>query len=81
MRPFRFGLLLERFPDPKFVLEMARRAEDEGFSTFLIRDHMIDAPFGPQYAPWTTLGISYIVVRHSHFAHATQVVQRLAEAR
>jgi len=55
MRPFRFGLLLERFPDPKYVLEMARRAEGEGFSTLLIRDHLIDGPFGPQYAPWTTL--------------------------
>src|SRR5437764_15109642 len=51
MRPFRFGLVVERFSDPKSVLEMARRAE----GAFLVRDHLIDAPFGPQYAPWTTL--------------------------
>ena len=63
MRPFRFGLLLERFPDPKFVLDMARRAEDAGFSTFLMRDHMIDGPFGPQYAPWTTLATVAQVTR------------------
>ena len=55
MRSFRFGLLLERFDDPRYVLDMARRAEGEGFSTFLIRDHLIDGPFGPQYAPWATL--------------------------
>src|SRR5438067_13005338 len=55
MRPFRFGLVVERFSDPKSVLEMARRAEGAGVSTFLVRDHLIDAPFGPQYAPWTTL--------------------------
>jgi probable F420-dependent oxidoreductase len=55
MHPFRFGLLIERFPEPAYVLETARRAEAEGFATFLIRDHLIDEPFGPQYAPWTTL--------------------------
>src|SRR5438132_1648383 len=55
MRAFRFGLLIERFTDPKSVLETARRAEANGFATFVIRDHLIDRPFGPQYAPWTTL--------------------------
>src|SRR5437870_8479466 len=55
MRRFRFGLMVERFSDPTNVLEMARRAEAAGFSTFLVRDHLIDRPFGPQYAPWTTL--------------------------
>jgi probable F420-dependent oxidoreductase len=55
MHPFRFGLLIEQFPDPQSVLETARRAEAGGFSTLLIRDHMLDRPFAPQYAPWTTL--------------------------
>jgi probable F420-dependent oxidoreductase len=55
MHPFRFGLLIERFPEPAYVLDVARRAEAAGFATFLIRDHLIDEPFGPQYAPWTTL--------------------------
>jgi probable F420-dependent oxidoreductase len=55
MHPFRFGLLIERFPEPAYVLETARRAEGSGYATFLIRDHLIDEPFGPQYAPWTTL--------------------------
>lgn len=34
---------------------MAQRAEAEGFSTFLIRDHLIEPPFGHQYAPWISL--------------------------
>lgn len=55
MRRFRFGLLVERFSEPGYVLETARRAQASGFDTFLIRDHLIDSPFGPQYAPWTTL--------------------------
>jgi alkanesulfonate monooxygenase SsuD/methylene tetrahydromethanopterin reductase-like flavin-dependent oxidoreductase (luciferase family) len=55
MRPFRFGLLLERFESPAQVLDTARKAEAAGFSTVLIRDHLIEPPLGPQYAPLTTL--------------------------
>jgi alkanesulfonate monooxygenase SsuD/methylene tetrahydromethanopterin reductase-like flavin-dependent oxidoreductase (luciferase family) len=55
MHAFRFGLVLERFTAPGDVLDLARTAESEGFSTLLIRDHLIDDPFGPQYAPLTTL--------------------------
>jgi hypothetical protein len=54
-RPFRFGLLAESVLSRKAVLDTARRAEDEGFSTFLIRDHFIAERFGHQYAPLTTL--------------------------
>ena len=55
MRPFRFGLVLEQFSSVRQVLEAARRAEADGFSTFLIRDHLLAYPFPPQFAPWTTL--------------------------
>src|ERR1051326_4696798 len=55
MHSFRFGLLIERFASPAYVLETDRRAEALGFTTFLIRDHLIDEPFGPQYGPFTTL--------------------------
>jgi probable F420-dependent oxidoreductase len=37
------------------LLDTVRRAEDDGFSTFLIRDHFIGEPFGHQLAPLTTL--------------------------
>lgn len=54
-RPFRFGVFAERARSRKALLDTARRAEDEGFSTFLIRDHFIAEPFGHQLAPLTTL--------------------------
>lgn len=37
------------------LLDTARRAEDSGYSTFLIRDHFIEEPFGHQLAPLTAL--------------------------
>jgi len=57
MHPFRFGLLHERFGAPGQVLSTAVQAERAGFATFLIRDHLVDEPFGPQYAPWSTLAV------------------------
>jgi probable F420-dependent oxidoreductase len=36
-------------------LDTARRAEDSGYATFLIRDHFIAEPFGHQLAPLTVL--------------------------
>jgi probable F420-dependent oxidoreductase len=55
MRPFRFGLLVEKFNSPNALIDTARRAELDGFSTLLVRDHLVAQPFGPQYAPWSTL--------------------------
>ena len=54
-RPFRFGVFGEDARTPTVLLETARRAEDAGYSTFLIRDHFIDEPFGHQLAPLTAL--------------------------
>jgi probable F420-dependent oxidoreductase len=47
--------LAESVRSRKELLDTARRAEDHGFSTFLIRDHFIAEPFGHQLAPLTTL--------------------------
>ena len=33
----------------------ARRAENEGYATFLIRDHFLADPFGDQFAPIAAL--------------------------
>ena len=54
-RPFRFGVFGEDARTPAVLLDTARRAEDAGYSTFLIRDHFIDEPFGHQLAPLTAL--------------------------
>jgi probable F420-dependent oxidoreductase len=54
-RAFRFGVFGENARSPKALLETARRAEESGYSTFLIRDHFIEEPFGHQLAPLTAL--------------------------
>ena len=40
MRPFRFGLQAARITDPAEWLALARRAEQDGYSTLLIPDHV-----------------------------------------
>ena len=54
-RPFRFGVFGENARTQEALLDTARRAEDSGYSTFLIRDHFIEEPFGHQLAPLTAL--------------------------
>jgi probable F420-dependent oxidoreductase len=54
-RPFRFGVLVERFGTREELVATARKAEQAGYATFLIRDHFIAEPFGHQFAPLTTL--------------------------
>ena len=50
-RRLRFGLISEQMRDMTHWLASAQRAEDLGFSTFLLRDHFIADAFGPQFAP------------------------------
>jgi probable F420-dependent oxidoreductase len=54
-RPFRFGVFGESVRSRGALLETARRAEDSGYATFLIRDHFVEEPFGDQLAPLTAL--------------------------
>jgi probable F420-dependent oxidoreductase len=54
-RPFRFGVFGEGARSRAALLDTARRAEDLGFATFLIRDHFVEEPFGHQLAPLTAL--------------------------
>lgn len=58
MHPFRFGVVLESIRTPHDLQDVVRRAEDAGFSTLLIRDHLVAEPFGPQLAPLTTLAFA-----------------------
>jgi probable F420-dependent oxidoreductase len=50
-RRLRFGLISEQMRDVDVWLASAQRAEDLGFSTFLLRDHFTADAFGPQFAP------------------------------
>ena len=54
-RRFRFGVLGESATTGKQLLDEARRAEDMGYATFLLRDHFVAEPFGPQLAPLPAL--------------------------
>ena len=54
-RPFRFGVFGENARSRETLLGTARRAEAAGYSTFLIRDHFIEEPFGHQLAPLAAL--------------------------
>jgi probable F420-dependent oxidoreductase len=54
-RPFRFGVIHERPQHPPTWGSHLRRVEDLGFSTFLIRDHLVPDFFGAQPAPLVAL--------------------------
>jgi probable F420-dependent oxidoreductase len=54
-RPFRFGVFGEAARSRGGLQDTARRAEESGYATFLIRDHFIEEPFGHQLAPLTAL--------------------------
>jgi probable F420-dependent oxidoreductase len=53
--PFRFGVICERMQSAEEWVSKARFAENAGYSTFLIRDHFIQGPFGDQFAPMIAL--------------------------
>lgn len=54
-RRFRFGVVGESIRSGEQLVAGARRAEDLGYSTLLLRDHFVDEPFGAQLAPMVAL--------------------------
>jgi alkanesulfonate monooxygenase SsuD/methylene tetrahydromethanopterin reductase-like flavin-dependent oxidoreductase (luciferase family) len=54
-RPFRFGVIGEAITTRERLLAEARRAEALGYSTLLLRDHVVAEPFGDQLAPLVAL--------------------------
>ena len=54
-RRFRFGVVGESIRDGEQLLDEARRAEELGYSTLLLRDHFVREPFGDQLAPMVAL--------------------------
>src|SRR2546428_11725679 len=54
-RPFRFGVINERMQTASAWTADARRTEQLGYSTFLIRDHFVPDHFGDQFAPFSAL--------------------------
>lgn len=51
MRPIRFGVIADVASTKDELLTLARRVEDIGYSTLLLRDHVVAHPFGHQLGP------------------------------
>jgi probable F420-dependent oxidoreductase len=54
-RTFRFGVVGEGIRSGPELVATARRAEELGYDTLLLRDHFVAAPFGDQLAPLVAL--------------------------
>lgn len=62
----RFGVVGESVTDGAAWLDEARRVEDAGVHTLLVRDHFTAVPFGPQLAPFTALAAAAAVTTRLH---------------
>jgi probable F420-dependent oxidoreductase len=54
-RRFRFGVIGEDIRTREQLVAEARRVEALGYSTLLLRDHLVGEPFGEQFAPMVGL--------------------------
>ncbi len=54
-RPFRFGVLCEEMGTAEAWITKARRVEELGYATLLLRDHFMPGPFPNQFAPIAAL--------------------------
>ncbi len=61
MRTLRFGVVRESVADGREWLDFARRAEDSGIGTLLLRDHFSAGAFGRQLAPFSGLAAAAAV--------------------
>jgi probable F420-dependent oxidoreductase len=55
MKHFRFGVVGESIGSATELVDRARRAEELGYDTLLLRDHFVAEPFGHQLAPLIAL--------------------------
>lgn len=61
MTALRFGVVRESAGDGREWLDFARRAEDSGIGTLLLRDHFSAGAFGQQLAPFSGLAAAAAV--------------------
>jgi len=66
LKPFRFGVINEQPFERDGWLAQVRRVETLGYSTFLIRDHLVDDPFGAQYGPIAALATAAAATSELH---------------
>ncbi|CAN5777216.1 LLM class F420-dependent oxidoreductase [soil metagenome] len=63
---FRFGVVNDAVVEPDGWVDHVRRVESLGFSTFLVRDHILPDFFGPQLGPLTALATAAAVTGRLH---------------
>ncbi|MGH2550935.1 MAG: TIGR03621 family F420-dependent LLM class oxidoreductase [Thermomicrobiales bacterium] len=95
-RPFRFGVINEHMTTRAGWVESARKAEELGYATMLIRDHFVPDFFGDQFAPLaammsaadstTTLRIGTLVIDNDYrhpvvLAKETATIDLLSDGR
>jgi probable F420-dependent oxidoreductase len=54
----RFGVMADEVRSAAELVNLAQWAEDAGFSTLLVRDHVVREPFGDQLGPLTAMTIA-----------------------
>lgn len=57
MRPIRFGVIADVASTKDELVTLAKRVEGIGFSTLLLRDHVIAHPFGHQLGPLIAMAV------------------------
>ena len=65
-KQLRFGVVSEAVPSGAAWLDNARRVEEVGIDSLLIRDHFSAAAFGPQLAPFSALAAAAAVTARLH---------------
>lgn len=82
-RPFRFGLQIAGASSLKSLVDKARRAEDLGFDTIVIGDHIVDGSLAPMTAlaamaaATSTLRVGTLVLNND-FRHPTLLAREAA---
>ena len=72
MGAFRFGVLAEKAGSVEELVATARRAEELGYDTVLLRDHFVTEPYGDQVAP--LLGLAAAALATSRLRVGTLVL-------
>jgi probable F420-dependent oxidoreductase len=86
-RPIRFGVIADAAKTTDDLIALGQWAEDIGYSTLLLRDHVVEEPFGNQLGPLvamatvalstTTLRIGTLVVSND-FRSPVQLAKEVA---
>jgi probable F420-dependent oxidoreductase len=58
MKKLRFGVMADDVRTTAELVTLARWAEQAGFSTLLLRDHVVPEPFGDQLGPLTAMTVA-----------------------